>query len=57
VDVLGVIFAVRGVDDAGAGVGGDAVLVDDPFEGGAVAEFVVERGGGDAAEFEEVLIG
>jgi len=54
---LGVVFAVGIVDDAGAGVGGDAVLVDYPFEGGAVAEFVVVRGGGDAAEFEEVVVG
>ena len=29
------------VDDAGAGVGGDAVLVYNPFEGAAVAEAVV----------------
>ena len=43
--------AVGFVDDAGAGVGGDAVLVDDPFEGGAVAEAVVEGGGGDAGKF------
>ena len=32
------------------GGGLDAVLVDDPFEGGAVAEAVVEGGGGDAVE-------
>ena len=38
-DVLGVAFAVGVVDYAGAGVGGDAVRVDDPFGGGA-------RGGG-----------
>ena len=44
-DVLGVAGSVGVVDDAGAGVGGDAVLVDDPFEGGAVAEAVVVRGG------------
>lgn len=56
-DVLGVVFAVGVVDDARAGVRGDAVLVDDPFEGGAVAEFVVEGGGGDAAEFQEVVVG
>ena len=37
--------AVGIVDDAGALVGGDLVLVDDPFEGGAVAEAVVVRGG------------
>jgi hypothetical protein len=31
-DVAFVVFAVGVVGDAGAGVGGDAVLVDDPFE-------------------------
>jgi hypothetical protein len=31
---FGVVGAVGVVDDAGAGVGGDAVLVDHPFEGG-----------------------
>ena len=35
-DVFGVVGTVGVVDDAGAGVGGDAILVDDPFEGGAV---------------------
>ena len=33
-DVVVVVGAVGVVDDAGAGVGGDAVLVDHPFEGG-----------------------
>jgi hypothetical protein len=47
-DVAFVVFAVGVVGDAGAGVGGDAVLVDDPFEGGAVAEAVVKGGGRDA---------
>jgi hypothetical protein len=51
-DVAFVIFAVGVVGDAGAGVGGDAVLVDDPVEGRAVAEAVVEGGGWDAAEGE-----
>ena len=41
-DVLGVVVSVGVVDDVGALVGGDLVLVDDPFEGGAVAEAVVE---------------
>ena len=41
-DVLGVVGAVGVVDDAAALVGLDAVLVDDPVEGGAVAEAVVE---------------
>ena len=51
-DVLRVVGAVRVVDDAAAFVGFDAVLVDDPFEGGAVAEAVGEGGGGDAIEGE-----
>lgn len=56
-DVLGVTFAVGIIDDARAGIGRDAVLVDDPFEGRAVAEAVVKCGGGNAAEFEEVVVG
>ena len=55
-DVFGVVGTVGIVDDAGAGVGGDAVLVDDPFEGGAVAEAVLEGGGGDATEEQEVVV-
>ena len=47
-----VVLAIGVVGDAGAGVGGDAVLVDDPVEGRAVAEAVVEGGGWDAAEGE-----
>jgi hypothetical protein len=42
------------------GVGGDAVLVRllvwDPFEGGPVAEAVVEGGGWDAAEGEGFVV-
>ena len=49
-DVFGIIRAVGVGADAGAFVFGDLVLVDDPFEGGAVAEAVVEGGGRDAAE-------
>ena len=37
-DVFGIAGAVGVVDDAAAFVGVDAVLVDDPFERGAVAE-------------------
>ena len=44
--MLRVVGAVGVVDDAAAFVGSDAVLVDDPFEGGAVAEAVVEGCGG-----------
>ena len=38
------------------GVGADLVLVDDPFEGGAVAEVVVEDFGRDAFQGEEVVV-
>jgi hypothetical protein len=55
-DVAFVFVAVGVVGDVGAGVGGDAVLVDDPFEGGAVAEAVVEGGGWDAAEGEGFVV-
>jgi hypothetical protein len=43
-DVLFIIGAVGVGGDVGALVGGDLVLVDDPFEGGAVAEAVGEGG-------------
>jgi hypothetical protein len=39
---LGVALAVGVGGDVGAGVGVELVLVDDPVEGGAVAEAVVE---------------
>lgn len=39
-DVLGIVVAVGVVGDAGALVGGELVLVNDPFEGGAIAEAV-----------------
>ena len=42
-DVLRIVGAVGVVDDAAAFVGLDAVLVDHPFEGGAVAEAVGGR--------------
>ena len=45
-DVLRVVGAVGVVDDAAALVGLDAVLVDHPFEGGAVAEAVGEGSAG-----------
>jgi hypothetical protein len=54
-EVAFVVFAVGVVGDAGARVGGDAVLVDDPLEG-AVAEPVVEGGGRDAAEGEGFVV-
>lgn len=48
-DVLGIVRAVGVVDDAGAFVGGDAVLVDHPFEGAAIAEAVFVDFGRNAA--------
>ena len=46
-DVFGVVVAIGIGGDAAAFVGLDLVLVDDPFEGAAVAEAVAEgvRGG------------
>ena len=54
-DVLRVVGAVGVVDDAAAFVGFEAVLVDHPFEGGAVAEAVGEGFGGNTVEDEEVV--
>ena len=53
---MGVVGAVGVVGDAAPGVGGDLVLVDDPIEGGAVAEFVGEDLRGDALQGEEVVV-
>jgi hypothetical protein len=50
--VFGVGGAVGVGADAGAGVFGDAVLVDHPFDGGAVAEAVFVGFGRDAGEGE-----
>ena len=52
---MGGVGAVGVVGDAAAFVGFDAAVVDDPFEGGAVAEAVVEDFGRDAVEREEVV--
>jgi len=54
-DVFRVALAVGIGADAGAFVFGDLVLVDDPFEGGAVAEAVVEGFGRDVGEGEGVV--
>ena len=56
VRVFGRGDAVGVVGDTGALVGGDLVLVDDPLEGGAVAQAVVEGGGWDAAEGEGFVV-
>jgi hypothetical protein len=55
-DVLGVVFAVGVVDDAGALVGRELVLVDDPFERGAVAEAIFGDLGRGAAQREEGVV-
>lgn len=55
-DVLRVVVAIGVVGDAGTLVGGDLVLVDNPVEGGAVAEAVFETLGRDAGEGEVVVV-
>ena len=55
-DVGFVVEVVGVVGDAAAFVGFDAVLVDDPIEGGAVAQLVVEDLGRDAVQGEEVVL-
>jgi len=51
------VFGAIGVaGDAAAFVGGDLILVDDPFEGGAVAEAVVLGFFRDAAEGKELVV-
>ena len=40
-NILRVIVPIGIVGDAAAFVGGDLILIDDPFEGGTVAEAVV----------------
>lgn len=55
-DVLGIVGAVRVVDDVGALVGRDAVLINDRFEGAAIAEAVFVDFGRDAAEGEEGVV-
>ena len=47
-DVFGVVGAVGVQADAAAGVFADLVLIDDPFQGAAVAEAVLEDFGRDA---------
>jgi|SRR5579862_599718 len=54
-DVVGVVFAVGVGFDAAAFVFGDLVLVDDPIDGGAVAEAVEEDFGGMPTRVSESL--
>jgi len=51
-DVLGVVGAIGVACYAGAFVGGDLVLIDNPVEGGTVAETIGEGLGGDGGERE-----
>jgi hypothetical protein len=55
-DILGVVSAVGVAGDAAPFVGADFVLVDEPFQGGAVAEFVVKDAGRDAGQGEKVVV-
>ena len=55
-DILWILGAVGVVGDAAALVSLDAVLVDHPFEGGAVAKAVVEHFAGDAIQGEEAVV-
>ena len=51
-DVFGIVFAIGVGGDAATFAGGDLVLVDDPVEGGAVAEAIMKSFGWDASECE-----
>jgi len=55
-DVFGVVFAVGIVDNAGAGIGGDAILVHDPFEDGVIIEAVFVDLGRNAAQGEKAVV-
>ena len=49
-DVWFVVLAIGIVSNAAAVVGSDLILVDHPFQGGAVAQAVCEGFGGDASK-------
>jgi hypothetical protein len=55
-NILRIVFAIRVVRYAAALVGGDLILIDDPFEGGAIAEAVFISFGRDAAKREELVV-
>lgn len=55
-DVSGIVLAIWVVEDAGALIGGNAVLVDEPFEGAAVAESVPVDLCRDSAQGEEGVV-
>ena len=51
-----VVFPIRVVGDTAAFVGGDLVLVDDPFESGGIAKAVFVGLGRDSGEREELVV-
>jgi hypothetical protein len=55
-DVLWIVGAIRIVGDAATLVGRDLILIDDPFERGAVAEAVVEGFFRDVGKGKEVVV-
>jgi hypothetical protein len=55
-DVLGIVVGLRVVDDAGALVGGDLVLVDYRFDCRAIASAILGDLGRDAAQGEEAVV-
>ena len=55
-NILRIIPPVRIVHNPAALVRLDAVLVDDPFERGAIAEAIVESFGGNAVQRQEVIV-
>jgi hypothetical protein len=55
-DILLVIGPVRVARDPGARVGVDLILVNNPFQRGAIAELIVEDFGRNAFEREELVI-
>lgn len=55
-NIFAIVLAIWIIGDAAAFVGGDLVLVDDPFEGGAVAKTVIVGFRRDAGEREELVV-
>ena len=54
---MGIVGAVGVVGDAAAFVGGDLVLVDDPFKSGAIAKAVFVGFGRDVGEGQKLVVG
>lgn len=55
-DVFGIVLVIGIIDDSRPFVGGDAILVDDPVESGAIAQPVFKNFWRDAAECEGFVI-